>query len=266
MSFFKKILNTVPRPILIQLSRLARPVLDIFYRGNTYYDPINEKGYRKFLPYGYVNIRTQVLSPGTLSLERHRLMWLYLKNETDFFRTPSKVLHIAPEQAFYKRLKKMNNLEYLTADLYSPLAEVKADITHLPFENNSFDVIFCNHVLEHVKDDYSAIQEMFRVMKSGGFGIFQVPLDSNRTITFEDDSITNAEERTKIFGQYDHLRIYGMDYFDKLAQAGFVVKTMAVKQQFSEKEIEKYRLDRNEILPVVFKSRITNGYEFKVES
>ena len=253
MSILKKILNTVPRPLLIKLSKWAQPVLDLYYRGNRYTDPINGKSYRKFLPYGYVRIRENVLSPGTLSLERHRLMWLYLQQQTDFFSTPYKVLHFAPEQAFYKPLKKMSNLSYTTTDLHSPLADVQADITQLPFDDNAFDVIFCNHVLEHIPDDTQAMRELFRVMKPGGWGIFQIPIDTSRRQTFQDDSITDPAERTRIFGQYDHVRVYGTDYYDKLRGIGFEVQEIDFTKDLSDEEIDKYRLEKGEILPVVFK-------------
>ena len=112
-NLFKKILNIIPRPWLIRASNIVRPIFDLLYRGQRFTDPINGKSYRKFLPYGYVNIRENALSPGTLSLERHRLLWLYLQGETNFFSTPNKVLHIAPEQAFYKRFKKLKNITNL---------------------------------------------------------------------------------------------------------------------------------------------------------
>jgi len=253
MGLFKKILNTVPRPVLIRVSKFVQPVLDFYYRGSRYTDPINGKSYRKFLPYGYVDIRENVLSPGTLSLERHRLMWLYLQRQTDFFNKPYKVLHFAPEQAFYKRFKKLPNIDYVTTDLKSPLADVKADITNLPFEDNSFDIIFCNHVLEHIPDDQQAMKELFRVMKPGGWGIFQVPLDYNRQLTFQDDNITDPEERTRIFGQYDHVRVYGLDYYDKLRKVGFTVMPENFIHSFLPAEIDKYRLDKEEVLTIVRK-------------
>jgi len=249
----KKILNIVPRPLLISLSKFVRPVIDIYYRGNRYTDPVNQKSYRKFLPYGYAKIRQNVLSPGTLSLERHRLLWLYLQRETDFFEKSRKVLHFAPEQAFYKRFKKLKNIDYVSVDLYSPLADIKADITGLPFKDEEFDVIFCNHVLEHIVDDRKAIAELYRVMKPGGWGVFQVPLDVNRAETFQDDSITDPKKRTEIFGQYDHVRIYGRDYFDRLQAVGFKVKKVDLTAEMSEEEIDKYRLEKGEILPVVYK-------------
>ena len=145
-SLFKLILNFIPRPILIRLSYIARPILALILKGKKFTDPIDGKSFRNFLPYGYENQRNNVLSPSTLSLERHRLLWLYLKNETNFFTANLKVLHFAPEQAFYKRFKKMKNLDYITTDLESPLADIKADICSLPFDDNSFDFILCNHV------------------------------------------------------------------------------------------------------------------------
>jgi SAM-dependent methyltransferase len=193
------------------------------------------------------------LSPSTLSLERHRLFWIYLKNETDFFTVQKKVLHFAPEQAFYKRFKKMSNLDYVTTDINSPLADVKADICKLPFDNNIFDVIICNHVLEHIPDDNKAMQELYRVLKVGGMGIFQIPQDLSREKTFEDDSITDKKERAKIFGQYDHVRIYGRDYFVKLRSIGFEVEEVDYTATLSEEKIDKYRLAKGEIIPVVFK-------------
>lgn len=246
-------LNTVPRPWLIRMSYWVRPILAFLLRGRGFVDPIDGKSYRTFLPYGYGNQRTNVLAPGTLSLERHRLLWLYLQRETDFFSAKRRLLHFAPEQAFYQRFKKMQHLDYVTTDLYSPLADVKADICQLPFEDNSFDMILCNHVLEHIPDDQKAMQELYRVLRPGGLGIFQIPQDRSRTTTFQDDSITDPKERAVIFGQYDHVRVYGMDYFDRLSQVGFQVKAVDYTAQFSEEEIQKYGLAAGELLPVCSK-------------
>lgn len=250
---FRLVLNLIPRPILIRLSYIVRPILAFILKGNNFTDPIDGKSFKSFLPYGYGNQRNNVLSPSTLSLERHRLLWLYLKNETHFFTSSKKVLHFAPEQAFYKRFKKMENLDYVTTDLNSPLADVKADICNLPFNDNEFDIILCNHVLEHIPDDTKAMEELFRVLKVGGMGIFQIPQDLSRTTTFEDNNITDKKERAKIFGQYDHVRVYGRDYFDKLRSIGFKVKEVDYTLQFTQQEIEKYCLAKGEIIPVVYK-------------
>lgn len=250
---FKFILNLVPRPILIRLSYIARPVLAFILKGNNFTDPIDDKSFKSFLPYGYGNQRNNVLSPSTLSLERHRLLWLYIKNETDFFSAEKKVLHFAPEQCFLKRFRKLKNLAYTTTDLLSPIADVKADICNLPFQDNTYDVIFCNHVLEHIPDDTKAMQELYRVMKVGGMGIFQIPQDLNRETTFEDNSITDKKERAKIFGQYDHVRVYGRDYFDKLRGIGFKVEEVDYTAILSAEAIETYCLAKGEIIPVVRK-------------
>ncbi|MCK7590181.1 class I SAM-dependent methyltransferase [Subsaxibacter sp. CAU 1640] len=251
---FKIILNTIPRPILIRLSYVARPVLAFILRGKNYTDPIDGKSFKTFLPYGYGTQRNNVLSPSTLSLERHRLLWLYLQNETDFFLSQKKVLHFAPEQAFYKRFRQMKHLDYVTTDLNSPLADVKADICNLPFKDDEFDVILCNHVLEHIPDDTKAMRELFRVMKPGGWGIFQIPQDLSREKTFEDNSITDRKERAKIFGQYDHVRVYGRDYFDKLQSIGFEVDEVDYTSTMSGDDINKYCLAEGEIIPVVYKN------------
>ncbi|HET8736885.1 MAG TPA: methyltransferase domain-containing protein [Pricia sp.] len=250
---FKFFLNAIPRPLLIRLSYLARPIFAFWMRGERYEDPIDGQGFKSFLPYGYENPRDNVLSPSTLSLERHRLLWLYLKRETDFFEKPLKVLHFAPEQAFYRRFRRLKNLEYTTTDLNSPLADVKADIGHLPFEDNTFDVILCNHVLEHIPDDTQAMYELYRVLKKGGWGIFQIPQDLTREKTFQDDSITDRKARQHIFGQYDHVRIYGRDYFDKLRHIGFQVEEVDFTATLPASDIEKYRLAQGEIIPVVRK-------------
>ena len=235
------------------MSYWIRPFVTLVLKGNRFTDPIDGKSFRSFLSYGYAINRENALSPSTFSLERHRLLWLYLKNETDFFTKPQKVLHFAPEQAFYKRFRKQENLDYTTTDLFSPLADVKADITNLPFEDNSFDTILCNHVLEHIPDDKKAMEELYRILRPNGMAILQIPQDLERDVTFEDDSITDKKERTKIFGQYDHVRVYGHDYFDKLRDVGFTVKEVSYTDEFTPEEIETYCLMEGEIIPVCFK-------------
>ncbi|MEM8762494.1 MAG: methyltransferase domain-containing protein [Bacteroidota bacterium] len=254
---FKYVLNLIPRPWLISLSYWVRPLIALFLKGKAFTDPIDGKRFRKFLPYGYESPRENVLSPSTLSLERHRLLWLFLQNKTNFFTAPLKLLHFAPEQAFYKRFRKQANLDYVTTDLNSPLADVKADICKLPFENDAFDVILCNHVLEHIPDDTQAMKELHRVLRPGGWGVFQIPQDVTREQTFEDNSITDKRERAKIFGQYDHVRIYGLDYFDKLRSIGFIVESVDYTSELSLEEINQYRLAKGELIPFV-KKPLTN--------
>jgi SAM-dependent methyltransferase len=255
-SLIRFLLNRIPRPWLITCSYAFAPVASIWFRGDKYTDPIDGKSYRRFLPYGYGTSRENALAPGTLSLERHRLIWLYLLRDTDFFTKRLTVLSIAPEQCFLKRFKNLPNLDYITADLDSPIADVQADVLDLPFGDNEFDVVFCNHVLEHVPNDAQAMAELYRVMKPGGWGICQVPLDYALEVTYENSSITDKRARKQHFGQYDHVRRYGVDYFARLADAGFEVEQVKYCETLGEKAVERYALSDEEILPVVRKSSI----------
>ena len=249
-SITRLILNYIPRTILTRASTFIKPIIRLYLSGNRYTDPIDGRSFRSFIPYGYNNVRKNALSPSTYSLERHRMLWLYLKNDTDIFTKKIRLLHFAPEPAFHKIFKTCNNISYDTIDLNSPLAEIKADICDLPIENDTYDYILCNHVLEHIDDDIKAMNELYRVLKKGGIGIFQIPIDIERKNTFEDPSITSPKQRNKIFGQYDHVRIYGMDYFDRLKSVGFSVNQIYYGEKLSEEEIFKYCLSKNEIIPV----------------
>ncbi len=251
---FKFALNNVPRPILIRLSYGVQALAPIFLKGDEFIDPIDGRGYRKFFPYGYgEHQRENALSPGTNSLERHRLLWLYLKEETDFLSAPKKVLHIAPEQCFYGRFRKMKNLDYTTADLNSPLADISLDVQNMPLEDNTYDVVFCNHVLEHVPDDNKAMREILRVLKPGGMAIIQVPLNPAWEKTLEDPSITDPKERHRLFGQYDHVRMYGQDYHERLLKAGFLVTVVDYSKKISPELFQKYALPVGEKLYICSK-------------
>ena len=249
-SLIKLFLNIFSRGFLIRISFFVKPLVKILMYGNKYTDPIDGSTFRAFLPYGYNKIRNNVLSPSTYSLERHRLLWLYLKNETSFFKAKLKVLHFAPESALMNQFKKLKNLSYDTIDLNSPIADIKGDICDLPFLDNSYDFILCNHVLEHIIDDNKAMKELYRVLKKNGIGIFQVPMDYNRDTTFEDFSVTNKKERNKLFGQYDHVRIYGLDFFDRLQKVGFNVESCEYTSKLSKEDIVKFCLPTKEIIPI----------------
>ncbi len=242
------LLQHIPRPILISLSMVMGRAVSVFYRGHRYECPVCNGKFRKLLPYGYIEPRTNALCPGCLSLERHRLMWLYLKNRTGFFSNHLKVLHIAPEQCFYKRFRKMKSIDYTTADLESPLADVRLDVQSMPFTDDHFDMVICNHVLEHVPDDHKAISEIFRVLKRGGIAILQVPLVYSMEKTLEDPRITDPLEREKLFRQKDHYRLYGTDYLDRIMNAGFVIGEENYLKTLSKEEIDRYRLPPMEFM------------------
>lgn len=201
------------------------------------------------MPYGRNPARENALCYSCLSLERHRLMWLYLRERTDFFSAPLKVLHIAPELCFIERFERMKNLEYITADLESPLAKVKMDIHNIPFGENEFDVAICNHVMEHVEDDIKAMSEIRRVLKKGGWAIIQSPIIGwQNDETFEDPSITDPGEREKVFGQNDHVRLYGQDYPERLRKAGFKVTEDDFVKTLPVETVQLHALPAEEII------------------
>ncbi|MBX2899911.1 MAG: class I SAM-dependent methyltransferase [Cyclobacteriaceae bacterium] len=243
------LIRFVPRPWLQRLAGTSLKLVGLFYIGNRVACPVCKSNFSKFMPYGRINPRANALCPNCLSLERHRLIWLYLQRETSFFKSPMQVLHIAPEVCFMKRFEKQHGAGYITADIESPLAKVKADIHQLPFTDNSFDAVLCNHVLEHVADDIKAMRELKRVLKPGGWAILQVPFFSPvPDVTFEDNSITNKREREKIFGQDDHVRKYGNDYLQRIQASGLVAEANGFAQQLTPALIQRHSVMPNEIL------------------
>jgi SAM-dependent methyltransferase len=241
-------LNVIPRKYLIRLSYIFRRISRFFYRGNNVECPVCRSHFRKFMSYGYHTVRKNALCPKCLSLERHRLIWLYLKEKTTFFSELHKVLHIAPEQCFEERFRKMENLTYITADLDSPIADYSCDVQHLPFQDNEFDVIICNHVLEHVDNDHLAMGEILRVMKPEGFAILLVPIDFSRTETYEDPSITSPKDRAKHFLQYDHKRLYGTDFPSRLRNAGFTIREKNFLDEVDEIRKNRFALPAAECM------------------
>lgn len=240
------LIRYIPRKYLQLFSHWGLKVVAVFYRGKRVACPVCHHSFRSFLPYGR-QARSNALCPHCLSLERHRMIWLFLQNETSFFEQPLQVLHIAPEACFIHRFEKLHAKGYLTADLESPLAKVKMDVHAIPFEDNRFDVVFCNHVLEHVADDRKAMSELYRVLVPGGFAILQIPLFYPLPeTTFEDPSITTPAAREKAFGQSDHVRLYGKDYADRLRSAGFTVNEIKYAEQLPQAEVTKYALPLDE--------------------
>ena len=246
-------LNHIPRSWLQRMAGCAVPIMGLGYLGRGRECPICGARRRKFLPYGYVTSREDALCPRCLSLERHRLIWLWLQRHSDLFAAHPHILHIAPEVSLmrhFKRHYKEHKERYTTADLESPLADMHFDVQHIPMEARSIDVVICNHLLEHVVDDRLALAELYRILKPGGWGIMLVPEDRSRATTFEDDTITDAKERTRLFGQYDHRRVYGRDYDLRLAEAGFVVERIAVSALLSPEERRRHAVGNDDLVVV----------------
>jgi SAM-dependent methyltransferase len=249
-------LNTIPRKYLIRLSYVFRKISQYTNKGNNVECPVCKATFRKFLPYGYEQVRDNALCPKCLSLERHRLVWIYLHECTSFFESPLKVLHIAPEQCFEERFKNLGNLEYITADLESPLADYKCDVQNLPFGKNEFDIVICNHVLEHVDDDKRAMSEILRVMKPGARAILLVPMDFNRKDTYENPSVQSAKERKLHFGQYDHQRLYGLDFPERLKNIGFKIPEKNYLDEIPDEKKIRFGLPKVELMYGYKKSEV----------
>jgi SAM-dependent methyltransferase len=190
------------------------------------------------------------------AFERHRLLWKYFQSKTNLFDATNKhLLHFAPEEVFYDIFSIMKQIQYvpcdLTPDKYYHLEEikvVKVDITNIPFDDSTFDVVICLHVLEHIPNDRLAMSELYRVMKKGAWAVLQVPIDYNRKTTYEDFTVVTPEERTKAFGQYDHVRWYGKDYPDRLKSVGFDVIEDNFVKTFSDSDRYKYGFSPSELI------------------
>jgi predicted SAM-dependent methyltransferase len=215
--------------------RLKLGCKQVYFVGFRYKCPLCNSHLRTFLPFGYNfavlrdlkvvggGHRSNTLCPLCKSTDRERLLYLYLSQKTDIFKGPKKVLHIAPEAQVSQILRCAINTNYVTADLCAEDVMLKVDLTTIPFVEEYFDIIICNHVLEHIHDDRMAMAELFRILKPGGWAIVQVPISLTLDKAYEDFSIITPKGREEAFGQNDHVRIYAKDYKRRLAQAGFDV-------------------------------------------
>ncbi len=221
---------------LLQLGRSARDTLDcLTHRGTDVTCPLCGSSFSRFTRF---NRRDDARCPRCGSLERHRLLWLYLERCTDLFVRPQLVLHVAPERFLRDRLARTHGTGYVHGDIADPKHFL--DVTDLPHEGGAFDVALCSHVFEHVPDDHEAVRQFARVLAPGGWAILDAPVDERRESTYEDSTITSHKGRRRHFGQWDHVRVYGRDYADLLRGAGFVVEPNPF--EVSSEDVARYGL------------------------
>ncbi len=239
MSAKSRIKALIPRSYYPAARKLYWWLCAPFYLGNQVYCPCCETHFRRF--------RTSRPGGGNqcprcYAHDRHRLVWLYLHNRTNLFSANLRVLHIAPELSIQKKLRACPNLDYTSADLNSPLAMVRIDITDIPYSENTVDVILCSHVLEQIPDDRKAMSELYRILKPGGWALLPTPLDLERAETFEAPNVVDPEERRRLFGQAEYVRIYGRDFTDRLERVGFTVHQEFYAHDLDPVLVQRYGL------------------------
>ncbi|HDR5116798.1 TPA: methyltransferase domain-containing protein, partial [Bacillus anthracis] len=195
------------------------------------------------------------ICPVCYSMDRERLYRAYIETETDLLSENYTMLHIAPEVKVREWLNQYKNITYVCGDLEpkdSVMEEI--DITRIAYENNTFDVILCSHVLEHIIDDEKAMRELYRVLKPNGWGIIQVPIVMNVDYIIENKSIVSPILRKIAFGQEDHVRIYNRSGFiQRLTDAGFKVELYNIAEKQGMKIARKFGLSKTDMLYIVRK-------------
>jgi SAM-dependent methyltransferase len=228
-----------------------RPLL---YRGNRFECPCCGGRFGRLVSHrGHANVRC----PRCGSMERHRLLWSFIRDRTDLLTRPQRLMHFAPEWPFLRLLRHQPQLDYVTTDIASSLADEHFDIQAIPHPDGSVDAILCNHVLEHIPDDRKAIAELFRILRPGGWAILMVPIGRERGTTLEDPDVSTPAERLRVYGQEDHLRLYGEDYPDRLRDAGFEVDAHALDELATPAEVARFALRRQDLFfadDVVFRA------------
>jgi SAM-dependent methyltransferase len=257
-TFVKKILN---KDVRILLRRL-------FYYGQKYHCNVCDNNVKTMFDSGCpFSVLTELdviggepipsdVCPVCFSNSRTRLLFQYIRTETRIGSLPSpvSVLHIAPEYGIFSRLRTEKAVDYRAVDI-DPRGYrdhiggvMYCDVTAIGDSDESFDLIICSHVLEHIPDDRLAIGELYRVLKRGGTAILQVPISASLPSTVEDPWLSDPRERERRFGQHDHVRIYGADYTTRLQEGGFLVETFDPKSRWGEALVAELRLNPREKL------------------
>jgi SAM-dependent methyltransferase len=244
----------LPQDFIRIIKRILLKYYSLTLKGNNIYCPVCDKSFKKFINMG-IDTVNELHCPNCNSIGRDRLLWLYFQSKTDMFTRECSLFEIAPVECFSDKFIPMQNLNYVSGDLYSTLAMVKLDIKSLPFDDESFDYLICSHVLEHIDDDKKAISELYRILKKSGIAFILNPVDYSKEVTYEDDNIKDPKERFIHFGQEDHVRIYGKDFPKRLSNCGFEVEESEYASSLSKQDSVKYGINSNEIIYVCNKSR-----------
>jgi SAM-dependent methyltransferase len=232
----------VPGRLRPELLSIVRPLR---YKGDAAHCACCGGDFARFIPH---QNRPFAKCPRCGALERHRLLVSYLREHTDLFTARLDVLHVAPEWCLQRELRRQLNLKYVSGDLDSPLAMDRIDLLDLPYAAETFDVVICNHVLEHVDDDRRALKEIRRVLRPDGRAVIMSPIDGTSSASVEDPRINTPEERLSVYWQRDHMRRYGTDFADRVAECGFDVETIHHIDQFDEPEVDRQGLRRESTL------------------
>lgn len=264
------LISILPEQFSRSIKRLYLAFRRLYYIGDNYECPICANSFRSMIPGGFdlqvikekniigAGLRKNNVCPYCLSTDRDRLVFQYLEKETDVFKDKVKILHISPEPALYRNLKKRKNILYVTGTKYSEGIYYHKDIDsvdllELPFSDGEFDLVICNHVLEHIVDDKKAMSEIYRVVNTGGSAILQVPISNQLEFSYEDNSIVEEKQREKHFGQFDHVRIYGRDYSSRLENAGFLVQKYFPIDESNDNK-NRFALNKEEKLFIAHKN------------
>jgi SAM-dependent methyltransferase len=235
-STLKAVPNRLPGRARSLVTRAYRPLL---YRGDAVECPLCASEFSSFMAH---RGRQGVRCPRCGSMERHRMLWLWMRDQAFLRADGLRVLHIAPEHSLRKLLRGRANVRYTGADIASPIADEHWDVTDIPHDDGRFDLILCNHVLEHVSDDVAAMRELKRVLAPGGHAILMSPIARDRADTLHDPGAVTPEQRLARFGQEDHVRLYGADYDDRVRSAGFDLEVVDVLARSDEATIARYGL------------------------
>jgi len=254
IEYLRHIMNTEGNraAIIGKVEPLLKTVRKRRYLGTSRFCPVCESRLREFVPFGD-NLKPNKRCPVCGSLERHRLVWLFMHQKTNLFTPPRKrILHIAPEPCLASMLQDSQKIDYVSADLMGyPM--IQTDLTQLCFPNEIFDAVYASHVLEHILDDRRAMREIYRTLKPGGWAILQVPIAKGKA-TYEDATIIDPDKREQAFGQRDHVRVYGEDYYDRLRDVGFIAHGEKLLLQTVPSAAQKLGIVSSEVISFCIKT------------